>query len=243
MARLVSGAFEEASVGEMSDYSAKAEVQIYDNISLEPKGTEDKSAKKGGVMDLDDDARAGLDSKYGSRSESCESLYIDPAEQAAAQVSILANPRRATIVESIEYLQEIGNSVDAGEELVVKRSESKVIMPTLAEGEDGDEEKSNNGSDTDLAPGKTENYAWNYATALDENDVTSHRHLVCVPKSLNSSVMTLLLFPTSPDDLLRELGRMPILQRHACTSQTTVKVGNWIFLGLGKTVDWSLVPS
>lgn len=195
MARLVSGAFEEASVGEISDYSAKSEVQIYDNISLEPKRTEDKSAKKGGVMDLDDDTRVGLDSKYSSRSESCGSLDIDPAEQAALQVSILANPRRATVVESIEYLQEIAKSDEASDDIVVMRSESKVVMPPLPEAEDDeDEDKLNHASNIDLAPGKTENSPWNYATSLDENDVTSHRHLVCVPKSLNSSVMTLLFF-------------------------------------------------
>jgi hypothetical protein len=186
MARLVSGAFEAAAANEVDEeYVARAQVQIYNNISLEPiEPSSQPSAKKRGVLEARDESEG---SKYDSRSESSESLYIDPEEEAAVHASILANARRGTVVESIEYLQEIGNSKGSDDSLV-RRSESKIVLPTLEETGDCEDEKSENGRNIGLASARKDNCAWNYATALDENDVTSHRHLVCVPKSLNFSV-------------------------------------------------------
>jgi hypothetical protein len=239
MARLVSGAFVAASsASEVDDddvYETRSEAQIYDNISLEPKETSQPAEKKRGLLEERDESRG---SKYDSRSESTESIYVDPAEEAAVQASILAYPRRGTVVESIEYLQEIGN-INGAPDSLAKQSESKIVMPTLAEIGDGEDEKSEDGrSDPGVASGRKDNCAWNYATALDENDVTSHRHLVCVPKSLNFSVI--LSLSLLPHTFRRVLGAR-MSRRPVCKLRTTAKVGCLIFLGLVKTVDWSLV--
>ena len=206
MAKLVSGAFEEASLGDEISISSQVDVYKIDN--------EKPIEKKGGILQHDnDDERIVIhkphqsDSKqlrihnYSLTSESSGSLYIDPAEEAAAQESLLANPRRTSTVvhETLEYLQEIGTGNDE-ETVYLKRApsvvEPKVIMPPVLEIDNKNEESgSENEPEEVIQPIEAPIHsAWNYATALDENDITSHRHLVCVPKSLKYSEVIYLYF-------------------------------------------------
>lgn len=220
MAKLVSGAFEEASLGD--DVSISSKVEIYDNYKHESKNN---SEKKGGRLQNDEDDYNYDDSKYISNendqlkihrpfssdtkqqrisnystmSESSDSLYIDPAEEAAVQETLLANPRRTSTVvhDTLEYLQEIGNSKVEDDDdknggiIQVKRVtsniEPKIMMPPVLENDNNEEAVSENEPEVTQPTEQREHTAWDYATALDENDVTSHRHLVCVPKSLKSS--------------------------------------------------------
>lgn len=235
MARLVSGAFEEASAADSESdslVSSSVQAEVYENISLEPQYIAGKSRR--GIVELGDEA----ESKFESRCESIDSISIDPAEEAKAQANIMANPRRtSTVVESIEYMQEIGNVIENRDENSQKKSDLKEIMPTLVELDDQDEDNPKSPDDQKHTPANKESSPWNYATALDENDVTSHRHLVCVPKSLNSSV-TFILYQLYCNRVVGSIRN----QWFACKLRTTVKVGYLIYLGLEKIVGWFHAP-
>lgn len=225
MARLVSGAFEEASAEDVDSVSSIAHAEIHDDISLEPKVVPGKS--KGGVFDPGDE----VDSKFERTSDSLKSISLDAEEKATSQANPMADSRRTnTVVETIEYLQEIGNNGEDKESNSSKKSESKIVMPILTEIDDAEDVKSEGCDAEQHSSRNKESCPWNYATALDENDITSHRHLVCVPKSLNSSV---IIMDASLSCYLGGLGEWACKGLYAF-SELQSKLATRHFLGWGR---------
>ncbi|CAE7623656.1 unnamed protein product, partial [Symbiodinium microadriaticum] len=84
-----------------------------------------------------------------------------------------ADPKKNIIKETANILNSIGTApkpVVVEEEPVVSSDES-------------DDDDSTLSSDEDIL-GNIRRSAWDYATALDEEDVTSHRRVVCIPENL-----------------------------------------------------------
>ena len=92
-----------------------------------------------------------------------------------------ADPKKCIIKETADILHSIGTS-----------PQPEAVAEVVISSDESEESESVTSSEDDLTA-VVERSAWDYATALDEEDVTSHRRVVCVPQNLIGSKVILCL--------------------------------------------------